>query len=178
MNMVLTAPTRPRSASGVRICTRTWRITTLTLSAAPATARAAAATHAEVLRPNQMVAAANTATLQSSTGPARRNSGRNARNPAIRSAPAYGDARSTPISIGPPPSTSSAIWGSSAVAPPKITASMSSRIAPNTGRSRHMCRTPASIASADGAAEPRGEGRGLVAATATANTPQPAAVTR
>src|SRR5271169_4148230 len=38
MNKLLTAETRPRFSSGVRICTSVWRTMTLTLSTAPASA--------------------------------------------------------------------------------------------------------------------------------------------
>ena len=96
MNMVLTAPTRPRRRSGVRIWTRTWRITTLMLSAAPATASANTASQGTVEKPKTMVATAKTATLPSSAWPALRKFGRNASHPAMISAPTYGAARSTP----------------------------------------------------------------------------------
>ena len=41
MNKVLAAATRPRMWSGVSICVRVWRITTLTVSALPDKARTA-----------------------------------------------------------------------------------------------------------------------------------------
>ena len=66
MNMVLTPPTRPRNSLGVRSCTSTCRITTLTLSAAPPSANAAPAIHGSLARPNPIMANANAATLLTS----------------------------------------------------------------------------------------------------------------
>lgn len=41
MKIMFTAATRPRITSGVRSCTRLWRMKTLTMSAAPESASAA-----------------------------------------------------------------------------------------------------------------------------------------
>ena len=57
MNTELTALTRPRMASGVASCTRVWRITTLTMSAAPEAASASSDSHRLVDRPNTTMVA-------------------------------------------------------------------------------------------------------------------------
>ena len=51
-------------------------------------------------------------------------------------------------------------------------------MAPNTGRSRHMCEMPASMACTVMARLPRGACRGVVVATATEKITQPTALSR
>ena len=101
MKIELTAATRPRMASGVSSCTKVWRVTTLTLSAAPVTASASSDRPKCSDRPNTTVATPNTATAPSSLPPTRRCKGQRARTSDIASAPTAGAARSRPRPCGP-----------------------------------------------------------------------------
>ena len=75
MKTRFTADTRPRSSSGVWSWTTVWRITTLTLSSAPATTSAASDSQNHVDSPKTMIASPNPATDQTKTRPERRNGG-------------------------------------------------------------------------------------------------------
>ncbi len=75
MNTELTALTRPRMASGISSCTRVWRTTTLTVSAAPDVARASSDNQKLPDRPNTTMHKPNKATAISSVRPTRRRSG-------------------------------------------------------------------------------------------------------
>ncbi len=96
MNSMFTALTRPRIASGVRICTRAKRITTLTTSAAPSTASAASDSGSERDTANTAVASPNTITAPNMIRPAWRRSGRRASSTDMPSAPTAGAARRMP----------------------------------------------------------------------------------
>ena len=69
MKTRFTADTRPRSSSGVSSWTTVWRITTLTLSSAPATKSAASESQNHVESPKTMIASPNPATDHTSTRP-------------------------------------------------------------------------------------------------------------
>jgi hypothetical protein len=71
MKMLFTAPTRPRSSSGVRIWTSVLRTTTLTLSAAPSTRSAASDSGNDFESPKTIVARPKATTAVSSVRPAR-----------------------------------------------------------------------------------------------------------
>jgi hypothetical protein len=62
MNIELTAPTRPRIASGVSSCTSMWRTNTLTISAAPRITSTASEAAKLVESPNTIVAMPKIAT--------------------------------------------------------------------------------------------------------------------
>ena len=147
MNTELTALTRPRISSGVSSCTSDWRITTLTMSAAPTTTNATSDSANDVDNPNTNVAAPYNATAPSSTWPARRVIGQRVSATDSANAPAAGAARSRPRPHGPTNSTSFAKIGSSAVAPPSSTANRSSEMAPSTTGLLRTKRTPPSSAS-------------------------------
>ena len=131
MKTELTALTRPRIASGVSSCTSVWRITTLTMSAAPETASAISDSQNEADSANTSIATPNTATAPISVRPTRRSSGCWASQTDSSSAPTAGAARSRPRPHGPTCRMSLANIGSSAVAPPSSTANRSSEIAPS-----------------------------------------------
>jgi hypothetical protein len=79
MKSALTADTRPRIASGVCNCTSDERTTTLTMSAAPMSARAASESTNERDTPNTIVRSPNSATAPNIRRPARRVIGLRAR---------------------------------------------------------------------------------------------------
>ena len=76
MNIVFTAPTRPRISCGVRTCTTVDRMTTLTMSDAPRTTSAASESGKLRERPKTMVATPKIATHDRSSTPARPRIGR------------------------------------------------------------------------------------------------------
>ena len=129
MKRLLNADTRPRSASGVRSCASVFRITTLTLSAAPAVASAASESGNQRERPKTMVATPKSTTARSSAGPARRNGGRWASTIVVITAPTDWAASSHPRPAGPTCRMSLAHTGRSATAPPNSTAKRSRVIA-------------------------------------------------
>jgi hypothetical protein len=144
MKTELTALTRPRMSSGVSSCTRVWRMTTLTMSAAPPTASISSDSQKWVDRPKTMVLSPYTATAPSSSGPVRRRMGQRVSSSDMASAPTAGALRSRPRPAGPTCSTSLANMGSSAVAPPSSTANRSSDTAPSTALWLNTKRSPAS----------------------------------
>ena len=101
MKMLFTAITRPRTKSGVLVCSTDCRNTTLTLSKAPVSASIAHESQMDRESPKPMVARPKPATLHSMTGPARRMRGECAIVTAIRMAPTDGAARSQPSARGP-----------------------------------------------------------------------------
>ena len=115
MNRLLTAETRPRFSSGVRICTSVWRTTTLMLSTAPARASNTKDSQNQagfgnsiqrprqftLESPNRTVATPNTATDQSIARPAFCSGGRCAIMNAQMTAPTAMALRSHPNPPGP-----------------------------------------------------------------------------
>src|SRR5579859_4541954 len=101
MNTLLTAETRPRISLGVPDCTRLWRTTTLTLSAAPLHANISNDNQNHVDRPKTMVTTPNAATASSNARPARRSGGTCDNVTAMQNAPTAGAARSHPNPVGP-----------------------------------------------------------------------------
>ncbi len=75
----LTALTRPRISSGVAVCTRVERTTTLTTSAAPIAISATIVSQIQCDRPKRIVAAPNTATAANILWPTLCSSGWRAR---------------------------------------------------------------------------------------------------
>ena len=143
MKIELTALTRPRISLGVSSCTIDMRITTLTMSAAPLTIKAAKEIANTVERPNTRVLKPNTATASNIRRPTLRSTGQRASTTDMSKAPTAGEARSNPSPQGPTCSTSLANIGNNAVAPPSNTANKSSEIAPSTGLLCQMKRKPA-----------------------------------
>src|SRR5262245_29777418 len=174
----LTAETRPRIASGVSICTRVPRTTTLILSSAPATASATNDRRKLRDSPKTTIIAPKPATASSSARPARASGGRWAIVIAIASAPRAGAARSQPRPTGPTSRTSFAKIGNSAVAPPSSTANRSSVIVARISSVRKTKRTPASREASDGASDARSAGRGRIVATSPAQVRAQAAASR
>src|ERR1035437_2451485 len=137
MNIMLTALTRPRISSGVEICTRVCRTTTLTMSQAPSITSAATLNPTFRDSPNTTVHAPNPATHHSMIAPACRLNGRCASTIAMITAPVPGAPRRIPNPVAPTPRMSFANTGISATAPPSSTANMSSEIAPSVIFARH-----------------------------------------
>src|SRR5579884_3550565 len=128
-NRLLTAATRPRRASGVRVSTSVPRITTLTLSRPPNKNSIASESQNERERPKTIVASPKPATAHSKLLPALLKGGECAIINETQSAPIDGAARSQPRPVGPTRRISLAKIGSSVVAPPSKTANKSSVIA-------------------------------------------------
>src|SRR5262249_22768371 len=149
MNSELTALTRPRMASGVSSWITGCLITTLSMSDAPITTSMAIDKMNEVDSPNRTVANPNVATAAYITNPTRLVSGQRATTNEQVSAPTAGTARINPSPKDPTAKMSRAKIGSSAVAPAKITANMSSDIAPSTTGLRRTKFTPANSVSND-----------------------------
>ena len=175
MNTELTALTRPRISSGVASCTSDWRITTLTMSAAPDKASTASDSAKLVDRPNSTIVAPYSATDPSSQTPLRRCTGQRVSSSDITNAPAAGAARSNPKPQGPVCRMSRAKIGSSATAPPSSTANRSSETAPSTTGRCAMKRSPASSAPAETGSRVRGTARASIRITQTSAAAKPKA---
>src|SRR4249920_1962413 len=149
MNNELTALTRPRIASGVSSWITGCLITTLSMSDAPITVSMTIEKMNEFDSPNRMVANPNVATAAYITIPTCLVSGQRAMMNEHVSAPTAGAARINPNPQDPTAKMSRAKIGSSAVAPAKITANMSSDMAPSTTGLRRTKFTPANSVSND-----------------------------
>ena len=112
------------------------------MSAAPSTTSTASDSQKLCDIPNTIVATPNTATPMNIARPACREIGRTASQPAVAAAPTPGAARSQPMPTTPTCSTSAAIAGKSAVAPPNSTANRSIEIAPRIASRRHTNLRP------------------------------------
>src|ERR1051325_9442538 len=93
MKTELTAETRPRLESGVRIWMSVWRMTTEMLSNAPVKTRAIMERVKDREKPKTMVARPKAATAQSRARPGRLRGGRWAWSMAMENAPMAGAAR-------------------------------------------------------------------------------------
>ena len=142
MNNAFTALTRPRMASGVCNCTSEKRMTTLTTSAAPTTARAASDSSRWVDTAKTIVATPYIASAPNKSGPSTRRRRRRARTTDIASAPIAGAARKRPSVQGPDCRISRAKIGNSAVAPPSSTAKRSSDSVPSSTGLRQTNTSP------------------------------------
>ena len=131
MKTASTASTRPRLSAGVASGTRVDRMNTLTASAPESARSATKATAKLVVTPSTIVPTPNSATATRSVRPTRRLTGRNANQTVTMPAPIPIDTRSHPSPTAPTCRRSSAIAGSSAIAPPNNTANRSSEIAPS-----------------------------------------------
>ncbi len=135
---MLTAPTRPRMASGVARLIRLERTKTLIMSDAPSTARAPSESRKLCDMPNTIVANPKIATAENILMPDWRSTGQRESRSAVSAAPVAGALRRSPSPTGPTWRMSRANTGRRAVAPPSNTAKRSSEIAPKiTG----LCRT-------------------------------------
>src|SRR5215831_1258213 len=136
-NSVLTAKTRPRMPSGVANWINDWRITVLSMSAAPIKHSSAIASPQWLDNPNAMVALPYTATAPSMIRPLARVTDRCARTAATITAPAAGAPRRAPNPHELMSKISRAKMGKRAVTPPNSVAARSSDIAPRrTGRAQ------------------------------------------
>ena len=152
MKIEFTALTRPLFSSGVLICTRVCRTTTLTMSAAPRTASAARESRKDRERPKTIVMTPNSATQGNIRAPARRASGLCASTKATTAAPTAGALRRRPESPGSGVQDVASVDGRSAVAPPNNTAKRSSEMAPRIGGREKTKRRPVESPSNPGSA--------------------------
>ena len=142
MKTWFTEETRPSMCSGVSVCSRVARSTTLTLSTAPLAASRRQLSRKLRLRAKAMVARPKAATQISSVRPARRRGGRWAMVIPMITEPTAGAARRTPSPCGPALRTSLAKTGSTATAPPNSTANRSRLMALSSSRWEKTKRSP------------------------------------
>jgi hypothetical protein len=96
MKTELTALTRPRMSSGVSSCTSVWRMTTLTMSAAPPSASAPATARTRSTGRTRWSSARTPPPRPAAAAPVRRRMGQRVSAMDITSAPTAGAARSRP----------------------------------------------------------------------------------
>ena len=160
--------TRPRSASGVRICTIELRSTALMTSAPADRARNPSASgKLNVASPKPMIARPQTATAISTARPGRRTVVVQPLNSAPSMAPKPTADHIRPTPAAPTMNTSRASAGNSELGHPKTIALMSTTNVASTSRRRRAKRSPSATAAKLGRAAPGAGGMGEISRSAT-----------